>query len=46
MYLMFYFIILTMNQTQKVKIFTESINRFGKTEPRAEFIKISREMFL
>ena len=34
-----------MNQIQKVKIFTESINRFGKTEPRAEFIKISREMF-
>ena len=34
-----------MNQTQKVKLFKESINKFGKTEPRAEFMKIAREMF-
>lgn len=34
-----------MNQNQKVKLFKKSINKFGKSEPRAEFMKIAREMF-
>lgn len=45
MYLILSLSILLMNQTQKIKLFKESINKFGKSEPRAEFMKIAREMF-
>lgn len=34
-----------MKKLEKIKMFSESINKLGKTEPRAEFIKIARKMF-
>jgi hypothetical protein len=34
-----------MNLKSQKELFTNTINKFGKTEPRAEFMKIAREMF-